>query len=194
MARLTNLTNRGLETQELLRTVLIQLISEKPYDKISIKDITERAGIDRTTFYLHFKDKDELFANTQQAIINDLFEAGVNSGKPYPRATIVFEHMRQHARTYRSLLQIHGGSFFSVQLQGYLQEAIDPLLSEFFSDETGISREEKALLVNYMVGAFRGIAQWWLDDDTPFSAEEMGKKYVELLKAGIPSMRNKNNI
>ena len=188
MARLTNLTNRGLETQQLLSEVLIQLIAEKPYEKISIKDITERAEIDRTTFYLHFKDKDELFVKTQRNIINDLFSAGVDSGKPYPRATIVFEHMAQHGDTYRSMLKIHGGTFFSIHLQDYLQEAIYPLLREIFSAEEKFDDMELGLLVSFMVGSFRGIAQWWLEAGMPYSPEEMGKRYVELSKAGLPSL------
>ena len=189
MARLTNLTNRGLETQQQLSEVLIQLITEKPYDKISIKDITERAEIDRTTFYLHFKDKDELFARTQRQIIDDLFAASVDSGKAYPRATIVFEHMAEHGDTYRSMLKIHGGTFFSIQLQDYLQDSIYPLLTEIFSSEESFDEPELGLLVSFMVGSFRGIAQWWLEAGMPYTPEEMGKRYVELLKAGLPTLK-----
>ena len=61
MARLTNLSERGIETQRMLSDVLMQLLGETNYNKISVKDITVRAGIDRSTFYLHFKDKDDLF-------------------------------------------------------------------------------------------------------------------------------------
>ncbi len=58
MARLNSLTERGKETQRLLGEILLKLITEKGYDKITVKDITDKANIDRTTFYLHFKDKD----------------------------------------------------------------------------------------------------------------------------------------
>jgi AcrR family transcriptional regulator len=61
MARLNSLTERGKETQRLLGEILLKLITEKGYDKITVKDITDKANIDRTTFYLHFKDKDDLF-------------------------------------------------------------------------------------------------------------------------------------
>lgn len=46
MARLTNLSERGIETQRMLSDVLMQLLSETNYNKISVKDITVRAGID----------------------------------------------------------------------------------------------------------------------------------------------------
>ena len=66
MARLNSLTERGKETQRLLGEILLKLITEKGYDKITVKDITDKANIDRTTFYLHFKDKDDLFLKSQQ--------------------------------------------------------------------------------------------------------------------------------
>lgn len=69
MARLNSLTERGKETQRLLGEILLKLITEKGYDKITVKDITDKANIDRTTFYLHFKDKDDLFLKSQQQII-----------------------------------------------------------------------------------------------------------------------------
>ena len=175
MARLKNLTNRGLETQQILSEVLIQLIAEKPYDKISIKDITKRAEIDRTTFYLHFKDKDELFVKTQQHIINDLFSASVDSSKPYPRATVIFEHMAKHGDTYRSMLNIHGGTFFYTQLQDYLKEVTFPLLADIFTTENTFDELELGFLVNFMVGSFRGISQWWLEANMPYTPEEMSK-------------------
>jgi AcrR family transcriptional regulator len=76
MARLNSLTERGKETQRLLGEILLKLITEKGYDKITVKDITDKANIDRTTFYLHFKDKDDLFLKSQQQIIDELIEYG----------------------------------------------------------------------------------------------------------------------
>lgn len=74
MARLTNLSERGIETQRMLSDVLMQLLGETNYNKISVKDITVRAGIDRSTFYLHFKDKDDLFLAAQKRLVEELLE------------------------------------------------------------------------------------------------------------------------
>ena len=45
-------------THQLLSKALMDLIIERGYDSITIQDITDRANVSRTTFYLHFKDKD----------------------------------------------------------------------------------------------------------------------------------------
>lgn len=56
MARLTNLSERGIETQRMLSDVLMQLLSETNYNKISVKDITVRAGIDHNFCQTGFGD------------------------------------------------------------------------------------------------------------------------------------------
>ena len=54
------LDRRVQRTVQSLRTALLELIKEKNYDDISIEEITERANVGRATFYLHFKDKEDL--------------------------------------------------------------------------------------------------------------------------------------
>jgi len=51
---------RRLKTRNLLIQNTLQLVLEKGYDAISIQDITERADLGRGTFYIHFKDKEEV--------------------------------------------------------------------------------------------------------------------------------------
>src|SRR6266567_8460358 len=48
------------KTHNLLRGALVSLIAEKPYDSIVVKEILDRANVGRSTFYTHFRDKDDL--------------------------------------------------------------------------------------------------------------------------------------
>src|SRR5688572_5549745 len=57
-------------TRELLQNALIDLVREQSYDAITIQDIVDRANLGRTTFYLHYKGKDELFVSCHEAIVN----------------------------------------------------------------------------------------------------------------------------
>ena len=63
-------------TRSALREALIDLILEKPLVSITVKDICARADINRSTFYLHFKDVTDILRTTEDEII---------------------EHMREHA-------------------------------------------------------------------------------------------------
>ncbi len=63
---------RVQRTRQLLRDALMALIVEKGYDAISVQDITDHANVARPTFYLHYKDKEELLLSSVQEIYDDL--------------------------------------------------------------------------------------------------------------------------
>jgi AcrR family transcriptional regulator len=62
---------RVQRTRELLQKTLIELISERGYDAITIQDIVDRANVGRTTYYLHYSSKDELFMSCHEAIVSE---------------------------------------------------------------------------------------------------------------------------
>ena len=74
-----NYDRRVIRTKKEIKETFISLLEEKNFEKISVRDLTERAGINRGTFYLHYLDKydlldkleGELFAKIQ-AIIDEL--------------------------------------------------------------------------------------------------------------------------
>ena len=51
---------RVIKTKKIIKESFMQLIEEKGYSKVSISEITERAMINRNTFYLHYCDKEDL--------------------------------------------------------------------------------------------------------------------------------------
>jgi AcrR family transcriptional regulator len=80
-------TDRRVQrTRELLQKSLIELISERGYDLITIQDIAHRANIGRTTFYLHYNSKDELFVSCHEAIVR---EFRINSLHPLSREELL---------------------------------------------------------------------------------------------------------
>ena len=55
-------------TRMLLRTALTELMGEKPFAQITIKDICERADLNRTTFYLHYTDQNDLLLDVENEV------------------------------------------------------------------------------------------------------------------------------
>ncbi|HEU4341452.1 MAG TPA: helix-turn-helix domain-containing protein [Candidatus Binatia bacterium] len=68
---MTKADRRVKRTRELLQKTLIGLINERGYDSITIRDIVDRANVGRTTFYLHYRSKEELFMSCHEAIIRE---------------------------------------------------------------------------------------------------------------------------
>src|SRR5512146_1858832 len=88
---------RVQKTQNLLRAALISLIAEKPYDSIVVKEILDRANVGRSTFYMHFRDKDDLLVSGMYEMVGPPpVTTGPYPGKGYDRllwfSLPVFEH------------------------------------------------------------------------------------------------------
>lgn len=60
-------------TQNAIRESFFNLVEEKGFDHISVKDITDRAMISRNTFYLHYEDKYDLLNVICHELMRDLF-------------------------------------------------------------------------------------------------------------------------
>lgn len=67
--------NRNFErTDRLIREALLQITRRKQIDKITVKDITEEADINRTTFYLHYDTVDQLIHTVEDEVIDKIGE------------------------------------------------------------------------------------------------------------------------
>ena len=63
---------KNRKTKELIQTSFIYILEEKPFESITIGDITKQAKINRGTFYLHYKDKYDLLDQMEQRLFADL--------------------------------------------------------------------------------------------------------------------------
>src|SRR5262249_39919028 len=99
-------------THELLRNALMQLIEERGYETITIQDITDRANVSRTTFYLHFRDKDDLLFTTMEELYDNLVEQihiprlgeGASSDLKVTVDSTDFQHVAEYANFYRVMI------------------------------------------------------------------------------------------
>ena len=65
-------------TKECISTALLVLLEEKPYEKITISEITEKAGVSRMAYYRNYKDKDDILItcvrDAETSFLNDIME------------------------------------------------------------------------------------------------------------------------
>ena len=100
---MTKTDRRVRRTRELLERALIELIGERGYDAITIQDIVDRANVGRTTFYLHYNSKDDLFMSCHEAIVSQ-FQFGPLYPHPLSREELLSpEAPPGMARAYRHL-------------------------------------------------------------------------------------------
>lgn len=84
---------RAKKTRRYLQQAFIELLSEKDFQDITIKDITDRAELNRATFYGHFQDKYELLDETLGSMLEDTINAWVTLGQEPKEEDVVRDLM-----------------------------------------------------------------------------------------------------
>ena len=186
---------RILRTRALLHTTLIDLIIEKGFDAVTVRDIAGRAMINRATFYRHFEDK--------YALVSDIFEETVErvlsqvgppaqrldelawlsvrpasassdpAGEEMQRAlrilTGLFEHFAAQAKLYRALLGKNGSSWFATRMRTYIAGIWQRRLRD-----SGLLGQAKTdaweimpveVATTSLASWFIGMLTWWLESD-----------------------------
>lgn len=180
MARLPHSTERGRDTLRALRGALMALIVEKGFQAITIRDITERAGVDRTTFYLHAHDKRELFETVQHQMIDELFGPDDTIPARGQRALTAFRQISVDPEGYRALFMVNDMTTVR-RLLVYGAEHIERLIAA----SGVIAGVPFDLLAAYAANAFRGLAVWWLQHDLSLPPERMAEIYASLVVRGM---------
>lgn len=179
-------------TRTLLRDALMRLIIAKGYDEITIQDITDEANVARTTFYLHFKDKDELLFGTMRDVYEDLFDsAGEHYASTFFSDDINdckaddFRHVADYSDFYKIMLSDRGSAAFLARVRDYLATSmLDTTLKTIVPDDakTNVPLD----MMSYaMAGAQIGVIKWWLENGMQDSPQKVAHMLEQLLKRGL---------
>ena len=196
-------------TQKCIIDALANLMKEKSFDSLTVKDIAARAGINRTTFYRHFRDKFDIAS----VILDDIIEITIkNIGDPalifdqlssqnsdernftewFIKNSIqstckVFDFLKENALLYRPLLGSSGSMWFYMKLRDSLAEKCLELIDKI-KDKKKESPE--TYTVSHRTAAvsrasmFVGLASSWLDNGMPVSSKIIATEYFYLIMKG----------
>lgn len=179
---------RKQRTRELLQKALVELIKEGKYEAITIQDIVNRANVGRTTFYLHYNSKDELFVSCHKAVVGE-FHSGILY--PLSRQELLSPDVPHGmAAAYQHLQErrIHLSPIFQSKeslrkMRDSSAQHIEAVLrSAFAGSSTGIPFE---VLANYLAGAQLALVQWWLEKRRPHTPETLATTFHRLQRAAI---------
>ncbi len=182
---------RVVRTRQALYDALMRLVQRKTYDAITVQDIADEAGVRRATFYLHFRDKQELLTQTVrmhfEAVIQRIEAettaddmARKSTARPY---IIIFRYIEQHRAAYRAVLHSPAAGMVMNTLQNYIAGYIQTqLLARHTAESLPMPID---LLANYVAGAEVAMLAWWVENDTAYSAEYTARSTHELTLFGL---------
>jgi AcrR family transcriptional regulator len=187
-------------TRRLLRESLFALILEKGFDAVTIEEITQRADLGRTTFYLHYRDKEDLLMESIGELVEDLIaqmsnlpperwrrEDGTFSQYPSPALVLPFQHVTQNARLYRIILRGEGSYTVSRRLREIIVQASEAMIHVLLEKEWLASLNPQVpmdVFLNFLAGAWLGLVTWWLENDMPYPEEQMALMFQKMILYG----------
>lgn len=179
---------RVVRTKEAIRNAVVELMEEKGFDAITVKDITNRAKINRGTFYAHYQDKFDFMTQCQEEIMHGIanivkqnFPKVVNGLEsesplltPLSVAASIFEYLNEHSRFINVILGPKGDLSFQIKLKEFMWKTLfEKTMSPHIKEENLLVPRE--YLASYVASAHIGVVQQWLSSGQQESPQEMAQ-------------------
>jgi AcrR family transcriptional regulator len=182
---------RVRRTRQALIRALIELVHEKRYDAITIQNLLDRADVGRSTFYAHYRGKDDLLLRSFEGLLQMLDRALDRGGAPGGQLAPVrelFGHIGEMREFHRALVRAHMLDRVYQAGANCLSRTIARRLA---AEPGGGDKDaaEVAALAHGLAGALFGMLRWWVDNEAPLSPERMDELYhaIRVAPQAFPS-------
>ena len=178
---------RVRRTRDQLGDALVALIVEKPFDTITVQEVLDRAGVGRSTFYAHYRDKDDLFVSDVDEFLDGMASMLSRREDPSDRVAPVrelFAHVADARRLYDALVASDRIHDFLELGQGHFARGIEQRLAELPRGRL-IGAQRRTALAHALAGSFLSLLTWWIDRNMPGSPAEMDDLFHRMVWAGV---------
>ncbi len=185
---LTRHQRHRLQTRKSLIQAAVELVLEKGYEAVTIQDITDRADIGRGTFYIHFKDKEEVIWTAIQGLCLELEQAAHQQYKDnipdqweYYGLLYIFSQVEKNRDLFRVCFSAQGSTALTRRAQDLLVNIFQRDLQNqpFLRDSTSDVPAE--IIAQMMTGLIIRMIVWWLETPNQYSAEQMAGMLYQVL-------------
>ena len=175
---------RVRRTRHSLHEALVSLIHEKCYDSIAIKEIVARANVGRSAFYTHFAGKDALLASGIEEILRATPPRPDGRSRPFGKLLSfsfpVFAYVNRCQQDTHLRMDGHGREVVHEHLRRVLVEHVREDW-RCTMPATGDDHVPIDLLVEYVVGTFILVLNWWVSSRSRLSATEIDDAFSSLV-------------
>ena len=172
------------QTKQNLIDAFWSLYCEKRIEKITVKEITQKAGYNRGTFYEYFTDVYDVLEQIEQSLIPSLEELPPitlpqgNMGMPLDMFMTLYD---QNSKYYSVLLGDNGDPAFASKLKN----SIKPMIKQAFSADYASNDIEFDFIVEYVLSASIGIMSYWFRQNKALPAEDLISLMYDVMENGV---------
>ena len=185
---------RVQRTRGLLHEALASLIHEKPYDGIVVKEILARANVGRSTFYAHFRDKEDLLESSIRDVLDEgkalSASPGKNSDQFLERTLHLFEHVERHRVATKGPTAARRQALVHAHLYEELVRSMTEDLESGPAAQHAVPQTvPHDLTAQFVASTFLVVLQWWFESNPSLSAREANDLLAALVKPALPAGR-----
>lgn len=177
---------RVRRTRDRLGDALVELLVQKPFDDITVQDVLDGAGVSRSTFYTHYRDKNDLFLSDVEEFFESMATALSRFGDKSERVAPVrelFAHIGEARPFYNALVESGRMPDVMELGLGHFGRGIAQRLNEIPRART-IPPDRRAAIAHGLAGSLFSLLTWWIRHGMILSPEEMDKLFHRLVWTG----------
>ena len=174
-------------TKEALASALRQMMTVKPIDKVTVKDIVEICGVNRQTFYYHFDDVDDL--------LEWVFEQ--DSDRVFPKE-VVYDRWMEDMMGYFDYLESNSAFTLNVYnsnsrlyMLRYLRSRMESCIrsfAEIASEGKNIDRQDFEFVVEFYANCAIGFISQWMDMGMQFPKEITRERILRVMDQSVENI------
>lgn len=160
MAGSADRDRRVTRTRLALRDALLALLAEKGWDDLNVQEICDRADVGRSTFYFHYRSKEELLSEGLNDLRNGLLASaapGKAAGTRFAFLPGLLAHMQENRAVFRTVVGRRSGHAverrFRVMVAQLLEREAAPQSPEISPD----------IRARFVAGGWVDLMAWWVD-------------------------------
>jgi AcrR family transcriptional regulator len=173
---------RVRRTRSHLRAALLELILERGWDAVSVRDICQRADVGRSTFYVHFADKENLLLSGFDDLHHAMEQFRIEAQAPFGFLLPLLEHVAENRRLVEALLGRQSGQRVHWRFRDMLAELVKAELTSL-----GVSGPQLISGTHFIAGGTAEILTAWTEHPqgaaVEFLAETLRRYAVALTKS-----------
>lgn len=174
-------------TKKAIRESFIRILNEKPYNKISVRDIVEDCGINRNSFYYHFSDIPSLLSDIISDWFNELSEQFTKTKSLTEIYGIAVESTLENKK---ALLHIFN-SVNRVSFEDYLMKFCSSITAVYIDTvypDAALNEYDKRVITHHLSCDLFGVYIEWINAGLPESGADDGRRMLELSRGFLDTI------
>lgn len=185
----------AINVKNIIAIALLELCETKSLEALTVKQILEKSGVSRQTFYNHFIDKNDLIQYVyKEKIIPDFHDNNMNISF-YDSLVIAFENIKKYHHFMKQACLMEGQNCLKDYIFNHCKEFDLKWHQELYGDEP--MPESLRFATEYHATASSSMTLSWILSDMPVSCEEIAKMITEMRGLGMEQLfkngKNKGN-